>query len=160
MCTVLCYPFLQTDISWIKVKPLPPPTPKDNGILYTYWFVIFFLLVICPDKTIGHKKNKLLTALLFSFYQPITSNACICSVCVCVCVCACVRVCMHACVHVFVCVHACVHTCMCVCVCVWWNACIHRPLYALQSLMRWGAINNLSYYNELNYWQISKTWRE
>ena len=47
----------------------------------------------------------------FSFYQPIISNACICSVCVCVCVCTCICVCMHVCVHAGVYMH----------VCVWWN---------------------------------------
>ena len=38
----------------------------------------------------------------FSFYQPITSNSYICSVCVCVCmcVCVCVRACVRACVRV------------------------------------------------------------
>ena len=47
----------------------------------------------------------------FSFYQPIISNACICSVCVCVCVCACVRA--YVCACMCVCMRVC--TCMCVC---------------------------------------------
>ena len=50
---------------------------------------------------------------VFSFYQSITSYACICSVGVRVCVC--VRACM--------------------CACLWWNACIHRPLSALRALI-------------------------
>ena len=154
MCTVLYYPFLQTDISWIKVKPPPPgdlsnlsgwlcetfhiplgdlgdlsdlsgwlrrplkfvlvTTPKDNGILYTYWFVIFCPLIICPHITIGHKKN-CITALLFSFYQPSP----VMHVFV-VCVCACMRPYMWACV------------CVCVCVCdemhVSIGLCVHSSL--------------------------------
>ena len=47
-----------------------------------------------------------------SFYQPITSNACVCSVCVraCTCICVCVHVCVSLCVCVCVC-------CVCACVC-------------------------------------------
>ena len=57
-------------------------------------------------------------------YQPITSNAYICSVCVCVCVCLCLwersrkRVCMCVRVCVCVCVRAFVYACTCVCICV------------------------------------------
>ena len=61
----------------------------------------------------------------FSFYQLLTSNACVC-VCVCVYVRACVRMCVCVCASVRayvracarVCVCVCVYVCVCVCVCV------------------------------------------
>ena len=53
------------------------------------------------------------SVVFFSFYQPITSNACICSVHVCVCVC--VRACV--CVCVCLCVCACGEMSVCLCLC-------------------------------------------
>ena len=61
-----------------------------------------------------------------SFYQSITSNACICSACVCVCACVCVRVCMCVCGCVHVRTPWCVYMCVRACVCVW--MCVHAHI--------------------------------
>ena len=87
------------------------------------------------------------------FYQSITSNACICSVCVCVCVC--VSVCVCASICLYMCVRACV-VCMCVgctcasncvCVCSWVCVCdeMHTSvgLWKHPRLLWDGASNNL-----------------
>ena len=58
-----------------------------------------------------------------SLYQSVTSNACICSVCV-VYVCVCVHARVRACMRVCVCVHACVSMRACVCMCVCVHACM------------------------------------